>query len=50
MTDTLLVSREERLLRGQAEKYLPGAPFAIEYVQDIPLSPSGKRRVVVVEK
>ena len=42
--------REERLLRGQAEKYLPGAPFAIEYVQDIPLSPSGKRRVVVVEK
>lgn len=42
--------REERILRGHAEKYLPGAPFAIEFVKDIPLSPSGKRRVVVVEK
>jgi phenylacetate-CoA ligase len=42
--------REERLLRSHAEKYLPGAPFAIEFVKDIPLSPSGKRRVVVVEK
>jgi len=45
-----LPEREERLLRNQAERYLPGAPFTIEIVQDIPLSPAGKRRVVVVEK
>lgn len=45
-----LPAREEQLLRKQAERYLPGAPFTIEYVKDIPLSPSGKRRVVVVEK
>jgi phenylacetate-CoA ligase len=42
--------REEHLVRLQAAKYLPGAPFAIEYVQEIPLSPAGKRRVVIVEK
>lgn len=42
--------REERLLRSHAERYLPGAPFAIEIVKEIPLSPAGKRRVVVVEK
>jgi phenylacetate-CoA ligase len=42
--------REERLLRNQAERYLPGAPFVIEFVKEIPLSPAGKRRVVVVEK
>ena len=33
-----------------ATKYLPGAPFAIEHVDAIPLSTSGKRKVVVVEK
>jgi phenylacetate-CoA ligase len=33
-----------------ADKYLPGAPFAIEYVADIPLSAAGKRKVVVVER
>jgi phenylacetate-CoA ligase len=33
-----------------AQKYLPDAPFAIEYVPDIPLTAAGKRKVVVVER
>ncbi len=45
-----LPEREEQLLRRQVERYLPGAPFVIQVVKEIPLSPSGKRRVVVVEK
>ncbi len=42
--------REEQLLRNQAERYLPGAPFTVEFVKEIPLTAAGKRRVVVVEK
>jgi len=44
-----LPAREERMLYQHAARYLPGVPFAIEYVDDIPLTPAGKRRVVVVE-
>jgi hypothetical protein len=39
-----------RAIHAFADKYLPGAPFAIEYVADIPLTAAGKRKVVVVER
>jgi phenylacetate-CoA ligase len=45
-----LPERESRAIHALARKYLPGARFAIEYVDDIPLSATGKRNVVVVEK
>jgi phenylacetate-CoA ligase len=39
----------EQQTRAFAAKYLPGTPFAIEYVQDIPLTAAGKRKIVIVE-
>jgi phenylacetate-CoA ligase len=44
-----LPAREEAILREHAARYLPGVPFAIEVVDEIPLGAAGKRRVVVVE-
>jgi phenylacetate-CoA ligase len=45
-----LPEKEEALLRAHAERYLPGAPFRIEIVDDILLTTAGKRRVVVQEQ
>jgi phenylacetate-CoA ligase len=45
-----LPAREEAILREHAARYLPGVPFAIQVVDDIPLGAAGKRRVVVVER
>jgi phenylacetate-CoA ligase len=44
-----LPSQSEQQIRSFADKYLPATPFAIEYVSEIPLTPAGKRKVVVVE-
>jgi phenylacetate-CoA ligase len=45
-----LPDREDRAVHEFAAKYLPGTKFTIEYVDKIPLTPAGKRNVVVVEK
>lgn len=45
-----LPGAEVQILKSHAERYLPGAPFSIEIVDDIPLTAAGKRRVVVCER
>ena len=45
-----LPDKENRAIHDFAAKYLPGTRFTIEIVDEIPLTPMGKRNVVVVEK
>jgi phenylacetate-CoA ligase len=46
----MLPDASSRAIHAFAAKYLPGAPFAIEYVAEIPLTAAGKRKVVIVEQ
>lgn len=48
-TGRTLPGHEEQVLRAHAERYLPGAPFTIQIVDEIPLTSAGKRRVVVCD-
>ncbi|MDB4956546.1 MAG: Coenzyme synthetase [Myxococcales bacterium] len=49
-TGDKLPETNRKAIQAFADKYLPGAPFKIEYVADIPLTAAGKRKVVVVER
>jgi len=49
-TAAQLPEKAMRAIRDFAAKYLPATAFSIEYVDDIPLTAAGKRKVVVVEK
>lgn len=45
-----LPDKAARQIHEFATKYLPETRFQIEYVDDIPLTAAGKRKVVIVEK
>jgi phenylacetate-CoA ligase len=45
-----LPEKERRAVHAFAAKYLRGTRFTVEYVNEIPLTSAGKRKVVVVER
>ena len=45
-----LPDKENRAVHDFAAKYLRDTKFTVEYVDEIPLTPAGKRKVVVVER
>jgi phenylacetate-CoA ligase len=45
-----LPDKENRAVHDVAAKYLHGIKFSVEYVDKIPLTPAGKRNVVVIER
>lgn len=48
-TSVGLTDEAERILRAHVERYLPGTPLTIARVPEIPLTSTGKRRVVIVD-
>jgi phenylacetate-CoA ligase len=40
----------QQALRDWVVKYLPGIPFTIQHVAEIPLTKAGKRKIVIIEK
>jgi phenylacetate-CoA ligase len=44
-----LSAKADRAFREWVAKYLPGAPFSIKIVDEIPLTAAGKRKLVIVE-
>jgi phenylacetate-CoA ligase len=49
-TGNALPERAETLLRDYIARYVPGVPFTIEIVDDIPATAAGKRQQVRVER
>ena len=49
-TGSALPERAETMLRDYVARYIPGVPFTIEIVDEIPLTPAGKRQQILIER